>query len=128
MANYFFDTITAAQQAAFTDADTLVFANGATATAVSVAYVPAVGASPARIDVTYAGRTISLNPDGTHVNGDNFLSIFGDNSKLLIGGGSASATSVAGGTAGDAMFGAGGADTLDAAGAPTTSRATRVPT
>ena len=85
MANYFFDTITPAQAASFSATDTLVFANGATATAVSVAYVPAVGASLARIDVTYAARTVSFDP--LVLTNDNFLSIFGDNSKLLIGGG-----------------------------------------
>ena len=113
MANYFFDTITAAQQAAFTSGDNLVFTGAATATRVSVTYVAAAGASPARIDLTYAGRTISLDPANMAV--DYTASLFPDSSRLVIGASAGTDLSAINSSGGDALFGGGGGDTLDGA-------------
>ena len=48
MANFTFDTITAAQALAFTGTDTLAFAPGVNANSITVLYIPAAGADPDR--------------------------------------------------------------------------------
>jgi len=95
MASYTFADITAAQAAAFTtgNADSILFATGVTASAVTVTYVPQVpasGASPAiyaHIDVSYNGRTVSFGGAAADFTGfgtgSNFQ--FTDGSKLMIG-------------------------------------------
>ncbi|MFP5449322.1 MAG: hypothetical protein ACLGHU_11315, partial [Alphaproteobacteria bacterium] len=58
MADYQFDTITAAQALAYDDAvDSLAFAPGTNASSITVLFIPAAGADPDRVSITVAGVT-----------------------------------------------------------------------
>ncbi|MDP3488678.1 MAG: hypothetical protein Q8R71_00950 [Phenylobacterium sp.] len=57
MANYTFESITDAQALAFTGADTLAFAAGTNANTITVLFIPAAGADPARVSITVNGVT-----------------------------------------------------------------------
>ena len=65
MADYQFDTITAAQALAYNAAnDTLAFAPGTNANTITVLFIPAAGADPARVSITVNG----VNPAATASN------------------------------------------------------------
>ena len=110
MAIFYFESMTAANGTAFTaGTDSLVFDSASTAQKVAVSYVAAVGASPARIDVTYNGKTVAFTPQAADIS----QVTLGDGSVLSIGGttGNVFATSSA---LGDALLGGGGDDSLSA--------------
>jgi len=100
MAAFTFQTITAAQAAAYAAADSLVI-NGA-ANQVSVAFQ--AGTEP--VAITVGGLTVNF---GAGIIGDQDLT-FSAGGSLFVG--SASADVAAGGAAADALFGGDGGDTL----------------
>lgn len=101
MANFSFETITAAEASAYqASSDSLVFGSGA-ARQVSVQFQP----SPEQVAVTLLGRTVMFGPG---LYGE--TATFSDGGTLFVG--APGADTVAGGAVGDAMFGAVGADSL----------------
>jgi len=99
MANFSFETITAAEASAYqASSDSLVFGGGG-ARLLSVQFQP----SPEQVAVTLLGRTVMFGPG---VYGE--TATFGDGGILFVG--TPNADTVTGGAAGDAMFGGAGAD------------------
>ncbi|MGH6911659.1 MAG: calcium-binding protein, partial [Phenylobacterium sp.] len=108
MAAFDFETITPAQAANFTAAaDSLSFdSGGASGAMVTVAYLPASGATPEQVAVSLAGQTVVF---GVGLEGETGIS-FPNGSLLFIGGPGGETT---GGTgAADGLFGGLGDDVL----------------
>ena len=111
MADYTFETITAAQALAYTaGGDSLAFAPGTNASAITVFYVPAAGADPARVSITVNGVTKIF---GTGIYGETSTTTTG--SILYIGDPAANDGPIAGTSAADGLYGGDGNDTLTAA-------------
>ena len=117
MASFDFETITPAQAASFdAAADSLTFRSaGATGAMVTVAYLPASGATPEQVAVTLAGQTVTF---GAGLEGEAGIS-FADGSRLSVGGpgadiivGTALADGLFGGLGDDSIAGGPGNDLL----------------
>lgn len=103
MASYSFQTITAAEAAAYNGAnDSLSFGAGS-ATTATVTYL----ANPEQAAITFGGQTVNF---GTGVYGDRDLT-FSNGGTIYIG--AASAENVTGGAFDDFLYGGDGADILD---------------
>lgn len=108
MTIYAFETITAEQALNIQTGDYLTFAGGP-ASQVSVVYSPADLPLPARIDVSFGGRTVTFGPELADLSQRGALEM-GDHSRLFIGDDGRDAfTGLAGG---DAAYGAGGDDQM----------------
>jgi hypothetical protein len=102
MANFTFETITAAEASAYqASSDSLVFGSGA-ARLLGVQFQP----SPEQVAISLLGRTVMFGPG---LYGE--TATFGDGGILFVGTPNADAAN--GGAAGDAMFGGAGADVLN---------------
>lgn len=115
MATYQFATITPAEALAATTADDIIVGGTASASQVTVSYVPPVATgdaiTPATIQVTIAGKTVAF---GTNITGANNVFVFGDGSQLYIGNqNSAGGENGATNAGSDALFGLAGNDTLN---------------
>jgi hypothetical protein len=113
MATLYFDTITAAQAAAVTSGDTIIFQTGSAASA-TVSYVAAEALTPAFVRITVAGKTLDFSDAVVAVSQANNLN-FNDGSFLKIGAfpGSSTAETLEGvAAAADGLFGGDGADSL----------------
>jgi hypothetical protein len=83
MATLFFDTITAAQAAAVTSADTIIFGTGSAA-AATVSYIAAEALTPALVRITIGAKTLDFSDAVVAVSQANNLN-FVDGSFLKIG-------------------------------------------
>ncbi|MDZ4321604.1 MAG: hypothetical protein U1A07_22680, partial [Phenylobacterium sp.] len=105
MADYQFDTITEAQALAYNAAnDSLAFAPGTNASNITVLFIPAAGADPARVSITVAGVTKVF---GNNILGEVATTTTG--SQLYIGTAGADGP-IAGTSAADGMYGNAGND------------------
>src|SRR3989344_5693319 len=109
MANYFLETITAAQALSYNAAtEQLAFQDAnASASQVTVLYIPAAGADPARVSLTYNGVTKIF---GTGIYGEN--DFFFTNGSVLFVGDPAGGETQSGASAMDGLYGGDGADSL----------------
>ena len=108
MADYIFETITDAQALAYNQAnDTLAFAAGTNANTITVLFIPAAGADPARVSITANGITKIF---GINILGETATTTTG--SQLYIG--TAGNDTQGATTAADALYGNDGNDSLSA--------------
>jgi Ca2+-binding RTX toxin-like protein len=109
LATYAFETITAQEALNILATDTITFAGGA-ASGARVFYSPLNLTLPARIDITWGGRTVTFNSELSEISFRGQLR-FPDSSRLYVGDGGNERAS--GGATSDAFFGGIGHDSLD---------------